>query len=90
MAEVSVSAIDDKGDVATGGGVTLQLLPRAATLLSAEDLENGNAELGVVGALGDGSGKWRLSVSADVEISVQSLLDTPTGFLTNLSQPIEN
>jgi cyclophilin family peptidyl-prolyl cis-trans isomerase len=88
MAEVSINAVDDKAASAPGGGVTLQLLPGAGILLSAEDLENGNAELGLVGALGDGVGKWRLSVSADVEISVQSLLDTPTGFLTNLSQPV--
>ncbi|MYH13836.1 MAG: leucine-rich repeat protein [Gammaproteobacteria bacterium] len=35
--------------------------------------------------LGDGSGKWRLSVSAEQGVLVQSLLESPTGHLTNLS-----
>ncbi len=35
--------------------------------------------------LGDGRGKWRLSVTADSGILVQSLLESPTGHLTNLS-----
>jgi len=35
--------------------------------------------------LGDGSGKWQLSVATDPGILVQSLLRSPTGHLTNLS-----
>ncbi|MDD9961852.1 MAG: hypothetical protein OXP11_09490 [Gammaproteobacteria bacterium] len=35
--------------------------------------------------LGDGRGKWRLSVSAGPGVLVQSLLESPTGHLTNLS-----
>ena len=35
--------------------------------------------------LGDGRGKWRLSVSAGAGVLVQSLLESPTGHLTNLS-----
>ena len=36
---------------------------------------------------GDGSGKWRLFVSADRPIQVMSLLySRPTGNLTNLSR----
>ncbi len=58
-------------------------------IVTAQDLENGNTDIGLVGSLGDGAGKWRLQVSADVSISVQGLLDTPTGFPTNLSQTAE-
>ena len=58
-------------------------------VVTAQDLENGNSDLGLVGALGDGTGKWRLQVSSDVALQVQSLLDTPTGFLTNLSRASE-
>ena len=35
--------------------------------------------------LGDGTGKWRLSVAAEPGVLVQSLLESPTGHLTNLS-----
>ena len=35
--------------------------------------------------LGDGTGKWRLSVAAEPGLLVQSLLESPTGHLTNLS-----
>ena len=37
------------------------------------------------GALGDGVGKWSLDVNADNPIHVLSLLESPTGHLTNLS-----
>ena len=42
------------------------------------------------GALGDGAGKWHLTVDAPFETAVMSLLDTPTGFITNLSRPSDN
>ena len=35
--------------------------------------------------LGDGTGKWQLSVAAEPGVLVQSLLESPTGHLTNLS-----
>ena len=35
--------------------------------------------------LGDGTGKWRLSVVAEEQVQVMSLLESPTGHLTNLS-----
>ena len=37
------------------------------------------------GALGDGKGKWRLRVESDRPVRVMSLLENPTGHLTNLS-----
>ena len=37
------------------------------------------------GALGTGTGKWRLSVTSEQLIEVMSLLSSPTGHLTNLS-----
>lgn len=43
----------------------------------------------VTGSLGDGSGKWHIQVASDQDIKVQSLLDTSTGFLTNLSRTAE-
>jgi T5SS/PEP-CTERM-associated repeat protein/autotransporter-associated beta strand protein len=82
-----IEAIDDTGAAAPGGPVTVELLPLAAAELSAADLEEGNPALGVEGALGTGTGKWRLHIEADVGIYVQSLLESPGGFLTDLSQP---
>ncbi len=57
--------------------------------ITAVDLENGNAQLGLVGALGNGTGKWRLRVTSDVDLKVQGLMNTPSGFLTNLSRTSE-
>lgn len=57
--------------------------------LSAQDLEAGNPGKGVLGALGDGSGKWRLHISADVRISAQSLITSPTGVINDLSDVVQ-
>ena len=84
---VDISGINDSG--AQSGDVTFDLGAREAITVTADDLENGNDDVGLEGLLGNGTGKWRLSVSADVELKVQNLLDTPTGFLTNLSRPVE-
>jgi len=86
---VTISGIDDNGTAAPGGDVTFNIAANAGMLVTAQDLEDGNAALGLVGSLGNGSGKWHLQVTSDVNLQVQSLLDTPTGFLTNLSRASE-
>ena len=80
-AEVTITGVDDAG--ASPGAVVEIVVPggESVTLTSAE-LEAGP---GVTGALGDGSGKWRLLVRSDRPIVVMSLLSSPTGHLTNLS-----
>ena len=83
----TIRALDDSGEEAPGGAVTLALPAGRAVLLSARELEEGGVE-GLSGGLGDGSGNWRLAVDADVEVLVQSLLETPDGSLTNLSRPL--
>ena len=70
-----VRGVDDRGG--DGGPVTVTLPARGAETLSAEELE----DMG----LGDGTGKWRLTVTASESIVVMSLMETPTGHLTNLS-----
>lgn len=87
--QVLIEAIDDAGQPAPGGGMSLDIGANAAIELSAQDLEAGNTAKVLIGALGDGSGKWRLHVSADVRISVQSLLISPTGVLNDLSNVVE-
>jgi T5SS/PEP-CTERM-associated repeat protein/autotransporter-associated beta strand protein len=83
-----IEAVDDLGQPAPGGSISVDLAPRTAVELDALELEVGNPAKGLIGALGDGNGKWRLRISADVTIEVQGLLETPTGFLTNLSSTV--
>jgi hypothetical protein len=82
---VTISATDDAGSAAPGGDVTFTLASNGGTIIAAQDLENGNTALGLSGSLGDGTGKWRLSITSGLDLAVQSLLDTPNGFITNLS-----
>ena len=83
--EVTISAHDDEGEPAPGGEVGLTLAARATRRISAQQLELGDD--GLDGRLGDGAGRWRLSLTADGdgEIEVVSLLRSPSGRLANLS-----
>lgn len=86
-AEVFIEGFDDRGASSPGGRVSLTLPPNAARMLSARALEEGasEADFEFDGRLGDGTGKWRLLVSADRPIQVMSLLLSESGHLTNLS-----
>ena len=81
-AEVSIRGIDDSG-AARGAGVEITIPAGVAKTLTATTLEEGGE--GMTGKLGDGVGKWRLTVTASQPIAVQSLLATPGGHLANLS-----
>ncbi len=79
-ATATVRGVDDGG--APGDRpVTVALRPNGAATLTAKELEDGG--------LGDGSGKWRLLVTAPEAIAVMSLMSTGTGHLTNLSSAPE-
>ncbi len=80
--DVTVSGVDDHGHE-SAGSVTMSVAAGAARTVSADDLEGG-AE-GLDGALGDGAGKWQLTVRSHDPVTVMSLLRSPTGHLTNLS-----
>ena len=80
-AAVRITGIDDAGE-SPGEDVDLTIPAGASLTFTARELETG---AGLRGALGDSTGKWRLSVESDVPISVMSLLSSPTGHLTNLS-----
>ena len=82
-AEVVITGLDDRGQAPPDGDVRLSLPAGEARTISAQELERGGA--GFNGRFGDGSGKWQLSVSANRPIQVMSLLQSPTGNLTNLS-----
>ena len=80
---VTVFGLTDDGALAPGA-VTVQLGAGAARLLSAEELESGQAA-GLTGALGDSRGKWELRVLAERPLIVMSLIQADTGHVTNLS-----
>lgn len=82
---VTVNAVDDAGDAAPGGALTLTVPANAGIELDAAELEGGAPAKGLVGALGAGTGKWRLELDAALPLSVMSLLRDPGGYLTNLS-----
>ena len=81
-AAVSVSGMDGAGN-APGTDVTFTVPAGKTKKVTAQQLEAG-AE-GLTGALGDGSSKWQLKVRSDISVIVMSLLENPTGHLTNLS-----
>ena len=80
-ASAAIVGVDDSGETyraaATVDGRQV-LTINAEQLESGTDLRDGNG-------LGNGAGKWRLHVAADRPISVMSLMETPTGYITNLS-----
>ena len=68
------------------GEVLLWLPAHSARHISAQQLESG-AVLGdwMLGGLGEGTGKRQLFISADNDVEVVSLLQSPAGHLSNLS-----
>ncbi len=79
--------MDDNGNAAPGGSVSFEIGANRGLVLTAQDIENGNASKGLSGALGDVAGKWHLTIDSTFDLAVMSLLDTPNGFITNLSRP---
>ena len=83
-ADITISGWDDLGQPAPGGDVRLTLRAGAAHMLNAQQLEWGDAHF--VGRLGDGEGKWQLSVSSNHPLHVMSLMSMASGNLTNLTR----
>ena len=80
-AEVTITGWDDLSE-SPGGSVVVRVPAHQTRTLSSSELESGS---GLMGSLGDGHGKWRLSVRTSGTIDAMSLLASPTGHLTNLS-----
>ena len=78
--QATIKGIDDEGTRTSN--VEVSLSAYSIVDLSAADLEAG---IGVTGALGKGVGKWRLTVSSSDNLSVQSLIESPDGFISNVS-----
>ena len=82
-ATVTIEGRDDSGTEATGGSVQLTLAGGGAQTLTAQQLEAGSA--GLTGQLGAGTGKWRLTVSADGPLQVVNIVAATAGYWNNLS-----
>ena len=85
-ADVIIRAHDDHGDDAPEGEVILSVAAATATAveLSAQALEQGGE--GSQGRLGDGVGKWRLTVRSERFLHVLSLVRGRGGYLASLSR----
>ena len=81
-AEVRLSGTDDAGS--SGGAAELTLAPWSARTLTATALAEGEA--GLRGALGAGTGSWRLRLEADRELDVLSLVRGSGGMLSDVSR----
>ena len=79
----AVTARDDAGRPGPGGGVKFAVAAGGARMLSAQQLESGGA--GLVGRLGDGTGRWQLFVTAGGAVEVMSLMQGAAGHLSNVS-----
>ena len=80
-AHVSLAGVDDAGE--SGVDVARLTVPRgAARMFTAAQLETGQ---GFRGWIGDGKGKWRLTVDSERPVLIMNLLESATGHLTNLS-----
>ncbi len=80
-ATATITGVDDAG---AASEPATAMVPAGETLtLTAAQLEDGGE--GLEGALGDGDGKWRLTVEFDNPLTVMSLLESPAGHLSNLS-----
>ena len=82
-AEATITGVDDAGN-SPRGAVRVTIPARSARDYMAWQLETGNGA-GLTGALGDGSGKWRLRVSSTGDVEAASLLCSSVGYVTNLS-----
>ncbi len=85
-ARATVTGTDDAG-ASPGSPVVLTLPAGSACEVDAAALESGRGlACGAPQAgLGDGTGKWRLTVASDAPLVAMGLLSSPGGHLTNLS-----
>ena len=80
--EATVTATDDAG--VEYAPLVLALGPRQARHFNSEDLELGNADKGLTGATGPGTGGWRLELTSELDLEVLSYVRTPGGALSSV------
>ncbi|MBI2382250.1 MAG: hypothetical protein HYV16_15965 [Gammaproteobacteria bacterium] len=82
---VSIVGTDDAGN--TAGPVTLALGQGESVQLNSGDIENGNVSKGLTGSFGDGTGKWRMTITGEFDGMIVTSLNrnNADGTLTNLT-----
>lgn len=89
-AEITVSGIDDLGE-SPGTEVSFTVPAGKFRNIRAKELETEEREFSEIdefleGILGDGTGKWQLTVKSNVPVVVMSILkNSTTGHITNIS-----
>ena len=78
--EVRIRATDDGGE--SPDAVTLSIGSGETRHFNSLDLERGNAQKGLSGSTGPGTGDWRLEFDSDLDIEVAAYVRTQDGFLT--------
>lgn len=85
--DVRIVATDDAGS--SPEAITLSLEPDETQAFNSQDLESGNADKGLSGGTGAGTGDWRLAFdSAALEIEVAAYVRTADGFLTGVHDTV--
>ena len=82
--EVLIDAVDDTG--APHGPATLRIGAMETAHFTSDDLEQGNAETGLSGGIGGGTGDWRLRLRSLLDIEVLAYNRTGEGLLA----PVHN
>lgn len=81
---VRIDAIDDEGR--RYNPVELWLAARQTRHFNSQDLEDGNADKGLPGGVGSGSGDWRLNLTTDLDIDPRAYIRASDGFLTSIHE----
>ena len=82
--EVEIHAIDDTGR--RSGPVTLELNAFQTRHFNSGDLEHGASSKGLHGAVGEGTGLWRLELETALNIRALGYIRTADGFVTSMHQ----
>lgn len=77
---LTITGIDDAG-VTSPNTVTLSFAAGQSRNFNSDDLENGNTGKGLAGALGDGTGNWRLKFESELDLDVSGLFRNSIGFV---------
>lgn len=85
MNVVQINAVDELGQPGPGGAVSMTLSPSESRQFKAVDLEHGNLEKGLFGAIGEGAGNWRITLVSEYPFEAMSLIRDAEGLLSNLS-----
>ncbi|MCY4119456.1 MAG: hypothetical protein OXG72_00850, partial [Acidobacteria bacterium] len=84
--EVRIDAYDDLGR--SYEPLTLAVEAGRTVHFNSDDLELGNADKGLSGSTGRGSGDWRLEMHSALDIEVLAFVRTPGGFLAAMHDAV--